>query len=347
MNKKNKLFNLSMPSKGRLRDASLSFLDSCGIQVRMSGSSREYTGYIKGMPEIQVRFLHANEIPDMLLEGRIHFGITGLDLLREHGGGSHAISVVVDDLKYGNTELVIAVPNSWIDVDSMEDLRDVSVALRRDHRRGLLVGTKFINMTREFFARHGLTDYRIVESLGATEGAPDAGTADIIVDLSSTGTTLAQNHLKTIVDGRILKSRACLAASLEAAWTQEDLEVGKQLIGQIEAHLKSEKVHELRFFCTDGKLKEALPKVMEISQQSFDSLSKRFPSLKRNKKTKGPIVEYSFLCRQSDVYPLVRLLQGAVIGDIIGNKIDYVYDHTSSGFDRLQALLKRKRDEHT
>ncbi|MBN9010313.1 MAG: ATP phosphoribosyltransferase, partial [Rhizobiales bacterium] len=112
-----------------------------------------------------------------------------------------------------HADCVVAVPEAWIDVEAMEDLDDVAAGFRPRHGRRLTVATKYVNITRRFFAGHGIADYRIVESLGATEGAPATGAADLIVDITTTGSTLRANGLKMLADGTILKSEAWLVAS--------------------------------------------------------------------------------------------------------------------------------------
>ena len=115
------------------------------------------------------------------------------------------------------------MPQAWIDVRGMADLDDVATSFRLRHDRRLRVATKYINLTRGFFARHGIVDYRIVESAGATEGAPAAGTAELIVDITTTGATLAANGLKVLEDGVILRSQANLVAARAAPWDEAQL----------------------------------------------------------------------------------------------------------------------------
>src|SRR5277367_3968966 len=123
-------------------------------------------------------------------------------------------------LGFGQADLVVAAPKSWIDVDTMADVDEVAhLYLARTGRR-LRVATKYLVQARAFFARHGIADYRLVESGGATEGAPAAGLAELIVDITSSGDTLAANSLKVLDDGVILRSQAHLAASPRADWDE-------------------------------------------------------------------------------------------------------------------------------
>ena len=155
-------------------------------------------------------YLSAAEIVDLLAQGAVHFGLTGEDLVREKIPDADRHVVFIDGLGFGHANVVVAVPQAWIDVHSMADLDDVATAFRLEHERKMRVATKYVNLTRSFFSAHGVTDYRIVESAGATEGAPAAGTAELIVDITTTGATLAANGLKVIEDGVILRSQANL-----------------------------------------------------------------------------------------------------------------------------------------
>lgn len=211
---------MALPSKGRLHDAALLWLETAGLAVSRDGDARAYRGRIAGVPDTEILYLSAGEIASALHGGAVHLGITGEDLLRENEPGGDAVHRVLA-LGFGKADVVVAVPRAWIDVAMMADLEDVAQAFRARRHRPLRVATKYPALTRGFFARHGLADYRIVESEGATEGAPAAGTAEIIVDITSSGATLAANNLKVVDDGVILKSQAQLAASLRAPWKEQ------------------------------------------------------------------------------------------------------------------------------
>ena len=146
---------------------------------------------------------------------------------------------MIEALGFGHANVVVAVPQAWIDVRNMADLDDVATAFRLRHDRKMRVATKYINLTRDFFARHGVVDYRIVESSGATEGAPAAGTAELIVDITTTGSTLAANGLKIIDDGVILRSQANLVASRAASWNDAARETARQVLDRIAARARA------------------------------------------------------------------------------------------------------------
>lgn len=209
---------LAVPSKGRLMEKTIEVFASAGFTIEKTGHERGYRGRIVETDLVEVAFLSASEIAHNLKEGAVHMGVTGEDLLRENILDAEARVDFVYELGFGHAEIVVAVPEAWLDVDTTVDLEDAANQFHLHHNRRLRVATKYINITRGFFARMGVSGYRIVESLGATEGAPAAGTAEVIVDITSTGSTLKANNLKILDDGVILKSQANLAASLAAPW---------------------------------------------------------------------------------------------------------------------------------
>jgi ATP phosphoribosyltransferase len=201
----------------------------------VSGGARGYLASLKGLPGAQVRLLSAADIAQALDAGEVHLGITGEDLLRETGADLDGRVLLLRALGFGRADLVVAAPKSWLDVDTMADLEEVAHDYLARTGRRMRVATKYLAQTRAFFARHGVVDYRITESGGATEGAPAAGAAELVVDITTTGATLQANGLKTLADGVILKSQAQLAASLKAAWSPEHLAAAERLLRIVEA----------------------------------------------------------------------------------------------------------------
>lgn len=209
---------LAVPSKGRLQQNALAWLAGAGLALTEAGGNRRYRGAIAGLSGVEVAFLAAPEIAREIGAGAVHLGITGRDQIEETVPGFAEKTELLLPLGFGQCDVVVAVPEAWIDVVTMDDLDDVAADFRRRHGRRLTVATKYVAVTRRFFAGHGIADYRIVESLGATEGAPATGAADLIVDITTTGATLRDNGLKVLADGVILASEAHLVASLTAAW---------------------------------------------------------------------------------------------------------------------------------
>ncbi len=210
---------IAVPSKGRLKDQAADLFERAGMALRKKGHERGYRGALAGIDGVEVVFVSAAEIVHQLRSGRVHLGLTGEDLIRETLADVDGTVEFLAPLGFGRADVVVAVPDCWIEVDLMADLEDVAAQFARAHGRRLRVATKYMTLTRRFFATHGVAGYRIVESVGATEATPAAGTAELIVDITTTGTTLRANHLKVLDDGLILKSQAHLLASRAAPWT--------------------------------------------------------------------------------------------------------------------------------
>ena len=227
-----KTLTLAIPSKGRLMQQAADVLEIAGLTIERSGTDRGYRGLLKGIDAVEIAFLSAGEIAQNLHEGKIDFGITGEDLLREKSNPGDNLVSVLSPLDFGPANVVVAVPECWLDVASMADLDEVSESFYSAHGRRLRVATKYLNLTRRFFAEKGVTGYRTVESSGATEGAPAAGTAEIIVDITTTGSTLAANHLKILDDGVILRSTAVLAVAQRALNDPRTLQLANSLKNQ-------------------------------------------------------------------------------------------------------------------
>ena len=236
----------AVPSKGRLQENTESFFGRAGLQLVKPRGARDYRGAIADLAGVEVAYLSAAEIADALAQGTVHFGITGEDLLRESIADVANRVVMIEGLGFGFANVVVAVPQAWIDVRTMADLDDVTTGFRAQHNRRMRVSTKYINLTRAFFASHGVVDYRIVESAGATEGAPAVGTAEMIVDITTTGATLAANGLKVLDDGVILRSQANLVASLNAPWGEAERAAARALLDRIAAERLARTTREVR-----------------------------------------------------------------------------------------------------
>jgi ATP phosphoribosyltransferase len=211
-------FIIAVPSKGRLKEKAADLFERAGMALRAKGHERGYRGQLEGLDDVEVEYTSASEIVHQLKAGRVHLGITGEDLVRETLADVDAKVEFLTPLGFGHADVVVAVPDCWLDVSRMADLEDVAAQFSRAHGRRLRVATKYLNLTRRFFAANGVAGYRIVESAGATEATPASGTAELIVDITSTGATLKANHLKILEDGLILQSQAHLLAARDGAW---------------------------------------------------------------------------------------------------------------------------------
>lgn len=217
------ILSFAIPSKGRLKENTEAWLKEQGFPVRQIGGERGYQAEIAGLGDVDMRLLSAREIAQGLIDGSIHAGVTGEDLLHDLAPTGPDDFHVAERLGFGGADVIVAVPQAWLDVDTMADLEAAGAAFRKAHHRRLRVATKYMRLTRRFFAAKSVGEYRLVESAGATEAAPATGSADVIVDITSTGATLKANGLKIVSDGTILKSQAVLAVSANAVWSKTAL----------------------------------------------------------------------------------------------------------------------------
>jgi len=204
-----------------------------GVNVRKTGNERGYRGEIEGIDNVDVLFVSASEIAWYLKTGKAHLGITGADLVQERMTDWETRVEIIKPLGFGHADVVVAVPDCWLDVRRVAHLDELAGGFRTAHGRWFRVATKYVNLARQFFVGHGFNDYRIVESLGATEGTPAAGTADLIVDITTTGATLKANALRILDDGVILKSQANLVASNVAEWTPRIREAQNEIMSRL------------------------------------------------------------------------------------------------------------------
>ncbi len=210
---------LGVPSKGRLMEKTFDWFGARGLTLRKNGNDREYAGVVEGIEGVELALLSAGEIPRELAAGRLHLGVTGSDLVREKVAGWDLRLRELAHMGFGGADLVIAVPQSWVDVDTLDDLDAVAAAFRRQHGFRLRIATKYHRLTREFLREQGVADYQLVDSQGATEGVVRNETAEAIADITSTGETLRANGLRILSDGMIHSSQATLFRSSTADWS--------------------------------------------------------------------------------------------------------------------------------
>jgi ATP phosphoribosyltransferase len=310
---------IAVPSKGRLKEQVEAWLADCGLKLEATGGARGYMAALKGVAGAQVRLLSAADIADALDAGEVHIGVTGEDLLRERGEDLDGRVLLLRALGFGRADLVTAVPKSWLDVETMADLEEVAHDYLARTGRRMRVATKYLAQTRGFFARHGVADYRIVESGGATEGAPAAGSAEIVVDITTTGATLVANGLKVLADGVMLKSQAQLAASLRAVWSADALAQAERLLRIVEARAAASKSATLAWPAR-GDAAEA---------KAVDGLVAQGASRRPN----GLLVDSSQMSEAS----LALAAEG--LGPVTVSRPEFVFDVSCLPFDTLRARI--------
>ena len=319
-------FVLAVPSKGRLQENAQAFFRRAGLMLVQPRGPREYRGTLDGIAGVEIAYLSAAEITTQLAQGAVHLGVTGEDLVREMIPDTEAKVVLVEKLGFGHANVAVAVPQAWIDVRTMADLDDVATAFRARHDRKMRVATKYVNLTRAFFSRHGIIDYRIVESLGATEAAPGAGTAELIVDITTTGATLAANGLKVVEDGIILRSQANLVAARQATWGAEERDIARALLDRVAAEARARQFREVR-----TRFPNCDAKVLAIAQERFGVVAPF-----GNPTSSGMLTLH---CPPEEVHALATFLrqQGAAMVSV--NELEYVFASDNPLYARLEAGL--------
>ena len=320
---------LAVPSKGRLQQNAESFFARAGLELVKPRGARDYRGTVAGLDGIEIAYLSAAEITAQLAQGAAQLGVTGEDLVREMIPQSDRRVVLIAGLGFGFANVVVAVPQAWIDVRNMADLDDVATAFRLKHERKMRLATKYANLTRDFFAAHGVVDYRIVESSGATEGAPAAGTAEMIVDITTTGATLAANGLKVIEDGVILRSQANLVAARAAAWTPEQRETARLLLDRIAAQKRAEAFAEVR-----ARFAGLNEKLLGIAREKFGVASP----------FGGPTSSgmLTLHCPPENVHGLASFLREHGAEAVSVAALDYVYTRDNPLYAKLAAELDKR-----
>ncbi|AIQ92700.1 MULTISPECIES: ATP phosphoribosyltransferase [Methylobacterium] len=318
---------LAVPSKGRLQENASAFFGRAGLKLAQGAGARDYRGKLLGVPDVEVRYLSASEIAAQLASGAAHLGVTGEDLIRETLPDVRGQVELLTPLGFGNATVVVAVPQAWIDVRDMSDLDEVAAGMRTRHGRRLRVATKYVNLTRRFFAEKGVADYRIVESLGATEGAPAAGSAEIVVDITTTGATLSANALKVLDDGIILRSEANLVASLKAPWGEGQRAALRTVLGRIAAEERARTTREVR---------AALPESGTIDLATLAGLHEAELPYGA---PKGPEGEIVLRCPEGAVFDLAGALVEAGARAVTVRRVDYAFAAENPLAERLLARL--------
>ncbi len=302
--------SIAIPSKGRLKEKSEEWLSKSGFKLRQKGGGRGYSAELSGLSDVDVMLLSAREIAEGLISGQIHIGITGEDLLHDLSADVDRDVSVLRRLGFGGADVIVAVPQAWLDVDTMADLEAAGALFRERHGRRMRVATKYLRLTRKFFSERAVGEYRLVESAGATEAAPAAGSAEVIVDITSTGATLKANDLKILKDGVILKSEAALSGSLNADWSEEARTALRVLLDGVEATAKAKTLARLEF---SQSLSQA-----EIERHGLDPLSDR-----------------AALCPSKQARSVARALTQSGAGMVSITTIDQVYLQQNEVFENF------------
>lgn len=317
---------LAVPSKGRLQENASAFFARAGLVVVQGRGARDYRGALAGLAGVEIAFISASEVTQQLAAGNVHLGVTGEDLVRESVPSADQKIEFLTPLGFGHANVVVAVPQAWIDVKTMVDLEDVAAAYRARRGQRMRVATKYVNLTRRFFAERGVTDYRIVESLGATEGAPAADQAELIVDITTTGATLRANGLKALEDGVILRSEANLVASLAASWSDTQRATARALLSRIAAEEEARTTREVVVLVPGDR--------STIVKQAKELFEARAPF---GAGTEGPL---TLMCPKHNAAALADWIVSQGAEQVSVRALDYVFSARNALFEKLERRWK-------
>ena len=294
---------LVIPSDGELGEPTMRFLASCGVKVNRP-NSRRYTGSIPSLPGIDVLFQRTADITTKVEEGSAEMGITGLDRMMEYRHDDDAVIPVMEDLGFGGCDYVLAVPDSWLDVTSIDDLADLALEF---HERGrqLRIATKYPRLLRRYLFERGINYFTLVPASGTLEAAPIAGYADLIADLSATGTTLRENRLKTLDGGTILSSQACLIANPSAlSRCPDDLALARSFTEMLEAHLRADPYYRI---------------TANVQGRSAEDVSAMILARPEIAGIQGPTVARVFSVEEEDWYAVSLLIRKNRLLDVVSH----------------------------
>ena len=322
---------LVLPSDGELHDPTLQFMRACGLEVRRP-SSRRYTGTVPALPGVAVLFQRTADITMKVEEGSAELGITGLDRLIEYRSDEGRVTSIIDDLRFGRCEFVLAVPDSWLDVVSVADLADLALEFHQEGKQ-LRIATKYPRLLRGYLFQKGINYFTLVPTTGSLEAAPAAGYADLIADITATGTTLRENGLKTLDEGTILVSQACLIANpIELAMSDRALGLARSLAETIESYLRAQPYYRLT------------ANVQGASEQQVSATILARPQLAG---LRGPTIARVYNLEEQDWYSVsllvkkdmlleaVEHLRDAGAMDIAASQLSYLFDGGSKSFRHL------------
>lgn len=323
---------LALPSKGAIADPTLSFLSDCGLRVEKP-NPRQYTGSVPAVPAVDVLFQRVTDVVYKVSDGTAQLGITGYDVVREH---PHEDLVVIHpDLRYGYCKLLVAVPESWVDVESIADLAEVALDLREYKRRNLRVATTYSNLTRQYLHEQGIHHFSLLNAEGAIEVAPTIGYADVIVDLMQTGTTLRENHLKPLTDGVIVESQACLVGNRNALRDPLVLATTRVLLEQIDAAIQGRSYSQVTVNMRGDSATEIAARIVE------NPLTRGLqgPTIAPIYGTEAGWHTVTIIVSNKMLLPAVEYLRGLGGTQASVIPVRYVFLECSPTFEKLQTYL--------
>jgi ATP phosphoribosyltransferase len=325
------LLRIALPSDGELYESTMAFMKACGLAVSRP-NSRRYTGSVPAIPGVEVLFQRSSDVAQKVEEGSAALGVTGLDRVLEYRSDEARASVLIEDLEYGRCEFVMAVPNSWMDVTSLSDLADLALEFRQEGKQ-LRIATKYPRLLRGYLYERGINYFTLVPASGAMEAAPAAGYADLIADLTATGTTLRENQLKQLDEGTILASQSCLIANpVTLSASGESLALARSIVELMEGHLRAEPYYRVTANVRASSAEEVSSTVLARP----DLAGLRGPTVARVYNIEEQDwFNVSLLIKKGKLLEAVDHLRGCGAIDVAASQLSYLFDGHSEAYEAL------------
>ena len=322
---------IALPSDGELYDSTLAFMRDCGLTVSRP-NSRRYTGTVPAIPGVEVLFQRTSDVASKVEEGSAELGVTGLDRVLEYRNDERKASVLIEDLEYGRCDFVLAVPDSWMDVTSLSDLADLALEFRQEGKQ-LRIATKYPRLLRGYLYERGINYFTLVPASGAMEAAPAAGYADLIADVTATGTTLRENQLKQLDEGTILSSQSCLIANPVSLGTSgEALALARSIVELMEGHLRAEPFYRVTANVRAASAEEVSSTVLART----DLAGLQGPTVARVYNIEEQDwFNVSLLIRKDRLLEAVDHLRDCGAIDVAASQLSYLFDGHSEAYQAL------------
>lgn len=331
----------ALPSKGAIAEPTLNFLKECDLRVEKP-NERQYTGTVSALPGVSVLFQRVKDVLYKVADGTAQLGITGLDVVREYP--HEDLIVVHEGLGYGHCKLIVAVPETWVDVASMTDLVDIALDFRERKRRNLRVATTYPHLTRKFLHARGIHHFTIVKAEGAIEAAPTIGYADMVVDLTQTGTTLRENHLRPLDDGVIVESQACLVANRRALRDNAQvLETARVMLETMDAAIQGKRYQQITVNIRGENAEIIADKVAQnpLTRGLQGPTIAPIYSVNGGATVNGQWYTVTLIIRSRDLLKAVEYLRSIGGAQVSVQSLRYLFLQESPAYRRLLAELER------
>jgi ATP phosphoribosyltransferase len=330
---------LGLPSKGRMASDTLELLNDCQLSVKQV-NPRQYVAKIPQIANLEVWFQRPKDVVKKLVSGDLDLGIVGLDTVSEYGQGDEDLIIVHDALDYGDCRLSLAIPKYGIfeNVNSMSELAQMP---QWTADKPLRVATGFTYLGPKFMKEIGLKHVTFSTADGALEAAPAMGTADAIVDLVSSGTTLRENNLKEIDGGVLLESQAVLVASRKSLIQRKGvLDATHEMLERLEAHLRAMGQFTVVANMRGSSAEEVAERI--LTQPSLSGLQGPTVSpvfCKRDSKVVADYYAIVICVPKNALYKSVQQLRAIGGSGVLVSPLTYIFDEETPRWRQLLSKL--------